>query len=394
METSPPQHGMRSGKILFADQLRAVAALSVVIVHLLGVYWAARDVVARHIAAPVLQGPSAKSLDAISYAWFNFGPFGVSLFFLISGFVIPFSVMQSTRPRFLLARALRIYPTYVVCLACGLAAIWLSGRYWGQAFPWGWQQVVANATLLQSIAAVESIDMVNWSLSIEIKFYLFVCLAAAWIRNGRAVALMAAAVALMAAILVQRHLLPESWQQLNVFGFPVHLVFVAHDLLFLPYMLVGTMFAFHYRGKMGTGMLAASVALLLAAFAGTWTHTVLKEQFPAVPVNYLYAVAVFGAAYAMRDRFRNIAPLDWLASVSYPLYALHSVIGYATIRFLTANGVGYYLAVGIALTLILVVAYLIHRAVELPTQALGKRLARNARPAGSAAKPAMAVTSD
>ncbi len=42
----------------------------------------------------------------------NFGAFGVALFFLISGFVIPLSFQSYGRLDFLVARFFRIYPTY------------------------------------------------------------------------------------------------------------------------------------------------------------------------------------------------------------------------------------------------------------------------------------------
>ncbi len=48
--------------------------------------------------------------------WFMPGPFGVALFFLISGLVIPFSFDRHRTGAFLLARLLRIYPTYLAAL--------------------------------------------------------------------------------------------------------------------------------------------------------------------------------------------------------------------------------------------------------------------------------------
>ncbi|HEX7645878.1 MAG TPA: acyltransferase, partial [Noviherbaspirillum sp.] len=189
-----------NGKIIFADQLRAVAALCVLIVHLLGMYWLGRDVVAAHIFAPALQGPSAKSLAAISFTYFNFGPFGVALFFLVSGFVIPFSVTKATRLRFLAARALRIYPTYAACAALGLLAVWLSSRFWHLPFDWSAKQVLQNVLLVHNLAGTDSIDMVNWSLAIEIKFYLIACLLAAPIARGRILPLLGASLAVALAI--------------------------------------------------------------------------------------------------------------------------------------------------------------------------------------------------
>ncbi|HEX7634090.1 MAG TPA: acyltransferase [Noviherbaspirillum sp.] len=361
----------RLGKVIFADQLRAVAALCVMIVHLLGSYWAVRDVVAHHIFAPVLEGPSDGSLQLISHSYFNFGPFGVALFFLVSGFVIPFSLAKATRMRFLTARALRIYPTYFACLCLSLLVIWLSSRFWGVAFGWDARQIVRNALLVHNLAGIESIDMVNWSLAIEIKFYLIACMMASWITRGRILPALLLSVGLALFIGCVAYLLPADF-------LPIQMKSLAHDLLFIPFMLVGTMYSFHFRGLITAGRLIVSAVALFGIFIAAWPHTILKDQFPLVPLNYFYAFAVFSAAYACRRYCRPIKPLDWLASISYPLYALHSLIGYASLRFLMAQGIGYYSALAVAVAIIISIAYVVHRTVEMPTLGLGKRIMRRA----------------
>jgi peptidoglycan/LPS O-acetylase OafA/YrhL len=364
------------GKIVFADQLRAVAALCVLIVHLLGMYWLGRDVVAAHIFAPALQGPSAKSLAAISFAYFNFGPFGVALFFLVSGFVIPFSVTKATRLRFLAARALRIYPTYAACAALGLLAVWLSSWFWHLPFGWNAKQVLQNVLLVHNLAGTDSIDMVNWSLAIEIKFYLIACLLAAPIARGRILPLLVASLAVALTIAGIAYGVPGG--SVSLFSISVRVDQLAHDLLFIPFMLVGTMFSYRFRGLISRAQLLMSVAALCAIFLASWLLTILKSFFSAVPINYFYALAVFALAYAWRDRFRPVWWVDWLASISYPLYALHTLIGYAAMRFLGALGVTYYLAFVLATAIAAGLAYLVHRTVELPTQELGKRVMRRA----------------
>lgn len=364
----------RAGKIIFADQLRAVAALCVLIVHLLGMYWLGREVVAAHIFAPVLQGPSAKSLAAISFTYFNFGPFGVALFFLVSGFVIPFSVTKATRLRFLAARALRIYPTYAACLAIGLFAVWLSSRFWHLPFGWGAKQILQNVLLVHNLAGTDSIDMVNWSLAVEIKFYLIACLLAVPIARGRILPLLGASLTVALGIAGIAYGIPGGTVSLSFVI--VRVDQLAHDLLFVPFMLVGTMFSYRYRGLISRAQLLISVSALLAIFLASWPLTILKSFFSAVPINYFYALAVFALAYAWRDRFRPVWWVDWLASVSYPLYALHTLIGYSAMRFLGAAGVTYYLAFFLATAIAAGLAYLVHRAFELPAQNLGKWLMR------------------
>jgi peptidoglycan/LPS O-acetylase OafA/YrhL len=108
---------------------------------------------------------------------FNSGPLGMALFFMISGFVIPFSFRHHTTFSFLCARALRIYPTYLLALAVGLAARYLSARYWGQHFAVYPIVVLGNGLLVHDLVGMSTIDLVNWTLTIELKFCLLFALA-------------------------------------------------------------------------------------------------------------------------------------------------------------------------------------------------------------------------
>ena len=85
-------------RIRFANQLRGLAALCVAVSHLIGVYWALPDVVSAVTAtAPPPPAPYPDLFWLVLRQWFNLGPFGVALFFLISGMVVPFSLERHGR---------------------------------------------------------------------------------------------------------------------------------------------------------------------------------------------------------------------------------------------------------------------------------------------------------
>ncbi len=94
-------------KIIFANQLRGLCVLGVMLVHYTVVATYMRDAVAWVIAAPILPRPAFDVVGTVYPPWFDLGKFGVGTFFLISGFVIPFSLRRATPLRFLAARALR-----------------------------------------------------------------------------------------------------------------------------------------------------------------------------------------------------------------------------------------------------------------------------------------------
>ena len=58
--------------------------------HLFNVYPFAPGIVSAIIAAPEVAVPASWLSQAVTQPWINLGPFGVGVFFLVSGFVIPF----------------------------------------------------------------------------------------------------------------------------------------------------------------------------------------------------------------------------------------------------------------------------------------------------------------
>lgn len=357
-------------RALFANQLRGLAVVAVLIVHWCGVYWVGRDTVASYIYAPVVEGPASNLLLWLTIPTFNYGPFGVSLFFLISGFVIPFSLNRLAPGPFLVARLLRIYPTYIVASLVMLALVYLSSRYWGQSFSMPLDRLLANLLLIQGNASAPSIDLVNWTLSIEIKFYLIAALLHRSIRSGNVYPI----VLFSTLVLAGCEAFPD-W--MSGWAVPLGLIeSLKTELMCVIFMFVGTGFYHHYTGTYTSRQLAAYVAILLTLFLVCWPHTQWLAQMPYVPLNYVYGLAVFTVSYALRHHFRPIAPLDFIADISYSIYVLHSIIGYLSIRVLMDRGVPFPGAVLLTLVFVLVMAYGLHRFVEVPTMRWGKHLVR------------------
>jgi len=135
------------------------------------------------VAVPLLGGPDP-------YFWMAWGHAGVGLFFVISGFIIPYVHWEDLRHqrgwgRYLLKRFRRIYPPYWVATGGVLAGSLLIPG-------------VASADKLQPGPLAESFSLlplgfldglplipVAWSLFHEIKFYLFFALLIPLNRWGR-----------------------------------------------------------------------------------------------------------------------------------------------------------------------------------------------------------------
>ena len=363
-----------TNRIRFANQLRGLAALSVATSHLVGVYWLLPGVVSAVTFSPDQAGPPPSALlGVVAYPWFNFGPFGVAVFFLISGFVIPFSLEQHSRTSFAAARLLRIYPTYVAAFLLEMAVVYAASLAWHRSFAYGATAVVTNALLIYDLVGQPSADLVNWTLSVELKFYGLAILLFPAIRAGRAGILVAAGASvlllngLMAAGLVGDIAAPPSTVSYTV---------SSHSVC-LGYMLIGVAFNFHHRRLMPGWALWLTAEVLAALFVSSWRLSVWGGQYPVVTLNYLYALILFGGLYAIRRFVPPVPVLDAMAAISFPFYLVHSLVGYSLLRALmVGGGLSYYPALAITLPALLAIAAALHVLVERPSARAGRQLGR------------------
>ena len=355
-------------RIRFANQLRAVAALSVAASHLIGVYWALPEIVSIVTATPAPAGEIPGIFWLTSLQWFNLGPFGVAIFFLISGLVVPFSLERHSRGGFMLARLLRIYPTFAAATLIEVAVVVLSARSWHRPVPFDAAVIVGNVTLINDLIGQASIDLVNWTLSVELKFYLLIAILAPVVRRGSAVGLVIVAAGVCAANVLFSARGDE-------FSSTPFYTFSSQSLCMI-YMLTGTLFNFHIRGRLHTAGLIVCVAILMVLFVVTWRVSVWMGQFPFVTACYFYALALFAALYAVREHVPPNRVLDALANISFPFYLLHSLLGYTFLRVgMVALALPYYGALVLAVGGVILVAMVLHRIVERPTQRLGRAAA-------------------
>jgi peptidoglycan/LPS O-acetylase OafA/YrhL len=355
----------RQGKIEFANSLRGLAALSVLISHYLGVFWVARTVagdLANTTVLPESVMPTpllARAFLSVPVSW---GPLGVALFFLISGFVIPFAFDRRSAIGFLIGRVFRIYPLYFAGFSVTLLAVAVSGALSGRAFPYDIAHVAIHYIPgLRDLLWKPPIDWIVWTLEIELKFYLVCACVAVWLRRGS-----------MKVFVVPLLLLGVVWLWRDQPWGDVRRS-LAYSAEYMIFMFAGIAFNYWFRSRLDTPLLALLSAYVLAlVFAAM---RIAGEPVMTI-VSYGVAFVIFSIAAARSARWRSTPVLSFLADISYPLYVVHGVMGYAVMAHLTAAGVSAYLAIAIAVVLAIAVAWGLHRAVEMPTHRMGQRFAR------------------
>ena len=121
-----------------------------------------------HLTYSVLQ-PLRHSV----YLWFDPGQYGVFVFFLVSGYIVPASLERKGSVRgFWVSRVFRLYPVYLFAVGA-MIVLWATGI--GSLSGMNSDTVTssfADVFMLQSVLWAPTLPNVVWSLAYEMVFYL------------------------------------------------------------------------------------------------------------------------------------------------------------------------------------------------------------------------------
>ncbi|MBI6908165.1 acyltransferase family protein [Pseudomonas palleroniana] len=357
-------------RIAFANTLRGIAALSVVIAHYILMFNYLRG---EYGGLPALsENPFPDWLISIfnPLQSLNVGAFGVALFFLISGLVIPISIasLQGNRlakTKFVIGRVFRIWPTYIVGLLITLGALEVAAGYMSNTTSYTLPQVLMQKSLFRDwFGSSAPLDGVVWTLEIEVKFYLVMLLCWSMIAKGKLLPLYAAGLVTMLAA----NFYPGNINQtgpLAAFVFPIKYIF---------FMLIGVAFNYHFRGLLSLERLCSISVGMLCVFG----YCCLIEGWQLeVIISYIAAFAPFTALYLLAKDWDGGPVLAFMANISYPLYACHGALGIVGMRLMIEHGVSPIPALIIQTAVTLMLSWILHKAVENPTHVLGKKIAQS-----------------
>lgn len=286
----------------YLDALRGFAALSVLLQHTFEKIWQV--------------GSDGLLRQALSFSLFhfvNFGRFGVILFFMTSGFVIPFS-FKGNRPifNFTVSRLFRLYPAYWFSIATVALTSWIiAGKIFSPV------QIIANITMIQRVLFQKNISDVYWTLFLELIFY-FIC-AILFYRNllmrwsvsaGFAFALIA-----MATIV-----------STIKYGLHCRIPYL-DDPIYLSYMFTGAVFRVAFldgdrkAARTAYGLVATHIVAALFN-SGILFHIPSNGNVYLSPVPLFSAYALALAVFVFCTKFKspNSKPLKYMGTISYSLY--------------------------------------------------------------------------
>jgi peptidoglycan/LPS O-acetylase OafA/YrhL len=337
--------------------------------------------------------PPAPWLVPVAHAMLH-GRAAVDVFFILSGMVIVRSLRrwQGQRPgqrvaaAFLRARAARLLPVYLVALATACLALSLGNPY--DALPWldstvahdivapGWPdqvaaQIAAHLTMTQGLLPPAILPGAEfallgpaWSLSTEWQFYAG--LALVLIRWQPRPEWLVALLLILAVLGRALCLLPPDWQLGRAF-LPVEAGYFALGIASDALLSEGT-------GSPRLFIVALAGCMALALSDGG----VDKLGAPLIWLLCLTSLRRGTLVGQLAHRLLCLPPLLWLGAISYPLYLIHAPLQRALMLAAAplAGGDPWRFAMlwwPSAILLPLLAAWLLHRWVERPSQAWGKR---------------------
>jgi peptidoglycan/LPS O-acetylase OafA/YrhL len=308
-----------------------------------------------------------RGIASVAVAWFHFtrqatsyapdslvilsgrkGWLGVQVFFVISGFVIPYAMFRSRYAvsdygKFLLKRVTRLDPPYLVTIAIIILYAYLltlRPSYVGEPYHFPATQVLLHLGYLNVVFGYEWLDGAFWSLAVEFQYYLLIAL-------------------LFPAVLSKKARI----RYLSI------AVLVATSIVFRS-----SIFMFGYWGLFLLGIVTLQRHIKQI---GTLTYLSLTVLIAAsVVVSAGWPSAIVGLATSLVIAFVRLDSrvLAFFGRISYSLYLTHSPMGLPLLALIINRSHNAYLGLLIASIVTVALAYGFYLAIERPSQRLSSKL--------------------
>jgi peptidoglycan/LPS O-acetylase OafA/YrhL len=316
---------MQQNRLLELDAIRGIAVLVVVIYH----YFYRYNGIYGH--------------ENLTVDWAYIGKYGVQLFFIVSGFVIYWTLNKVNKPMdFIISRFSRLYPAYWVAAILTLSIIWIYGLPSRELDA---DQAIMNIFMFHEYFNIKHIDGVYWTLTVELTFYF-------WIFIFYLTGLLKYSEYLLSSIVLIS-------------------IFQSQGVIEIPWLL-NKILIVEYVSYFMAGICFYKIANNVA---NRWTWVVLI--FGLVSTIFMLSTKIFilvtmfyvfiYLATTGKLNFLSIKPLVFLGGISYSLYLLHQNIGYVIINEFYRQDLNPIIGIFTATLSTIFLAYVITTYVEKPS---------------------------
>lgn len=282
------------------------------------------------------------------YAWI-----GVEVFFVISGFVIPYALLRlpfkfEHYGGYLLKRLVRIEPAYLASILIILVLNYVSTLfpiYQGDPFSISGFNILLHMGYLVEFFDGTWLNPVYWTLAIEFQYYLVIgVLLIIWNRNQKYLTI--ATLFLFFAL----SFIPQDTVR-----------FLKHTDIFT----IGIICAFYKKEYIDKLLFLVLVGLVGAVI---YLHH-----------SYVITILCVGSTLgiAFLNRFANFKLLIFFGNISYSLYLLHVPVGGRIINLskrIPLGEYGQFLAIFVALLVSVFAAWLFYILIEKPSHRLSRKI--------------------
>jgi exopolysaccharide production protein ExoZ len=334
------------------ESIRAFAALAVGIFHFTNFSW----------DKPNLLGDKWDQIFLLEQEWernfFTFGAQGVEIFYILSGFIIPYSLYKSRYRikhyfHYITKRSIRLLPPYFLTIALIIGLSYYLNTYvWLAGYNIEWRNVGANAfflvdfiennpNLLAHFPDNHWINPVFQTLKVEFQFYIIIGLLIPLIKKND-LYLIGIYIVMLA---------------IGVYTIPDNTVFVN-----APYFLIGL------------------AAFYIFEYDWNWTYAILLTLCLLSLFNFYVWQDLFAGMIGFSMVLwlpRKMKFLKFSGKISYSFYLIHGLIGGNFLYYFRESALfqnSPYLMVIFALLLSWIAAYLIYFCIEKPSILISKKI--------------------
>jgi peptidoglycan/LPS O-acetylase OafA/YrhL len=316
---------MNNNRLLELDALRGLAALAVVFFH----YFYRYDEIYGH--------------SELAVNWVYYGSLGVELFFIVSGFVIFWTLNRIEKPfDFIVSRFSRLYPVYWAALIITFISVLifeLPGR------DVSFFDAFLNGLMFHEYLWIPHVDGVYWTLTVELTFYFW-----------------------MFVLFLTKMLERVGWLLLFLMTFSVleSLDFIqVNDILYKILILKYISFfaaGISFYNIINEKQLKLSIFVLIVSLLTTIATFSLVHFYITTLIYAVFYLSVTGKVKGLSSK-----PLIYIGGLSYSLYLIHQNVGYIIINKFYENGFNPVLGIFSALIISLIIASILTKYVEKPS---------------------------
>jgi peptidoglycan/LPS O-acetylase OafA/YrhL len=318
----------------------------------------------RLLELDALRGFAAFGVCLFHFGLFKFGVAGVDLFFVISGFVIYMSIINSDSIKdFIASRFIRLFPCYWLSISIAIIAMRLLTYH---AIHYKWNFVLGNLLMLQPIFKTTDLVGAYWTLYVELTFYIL--MSSLWyFKQLKNIELIILAGLLFMIIVNGTHLIFQGrspqYERLFMILRSLLPLFFSHFNTFSAGIL------FYIIYTKGNNTFRSSLLIL------SFCITAIAHNDSAMIKNYLnvyehlISLLVIYIIFLLiiKDKlpYLEFKYLVVLGNISYVLYLIHQSLGTDIKTFLRA-GLGLFLSNTIAISAVLTFSLLITYYFDIP----------------------------